>query len=226
MPTLRATPTHDVPLDTPPGALTGLLDKVDAAVGTVNLLAQYGLKVRHPSEEDKDAAAALTAAFAANPEATNRKATVKNVAQLTPPTLLLTQQILRDYAHNIVQNATQIRHLVTNKLIQETENPDPKVRIKALELLGKIGDVGLFSEKTEVTITHQTTDDLRAKLKAKLQALRDVTPADQEDAPLMIDGEAFDLDNVLGTEKPSTVQAVKTLTVEDAEQEDEGENDD
>ena len=221
MPILRLTPDEATPLGKPTTGLGGLLDKVDAAVGAVNLLAQYGLKVRQPSEEDKDAAAAITAAFAANPEATNRKATVKNVAQLTPPALLLTQQILRDYSHNIVQNATQIRHLVTNKLIQETENPDPKVRIKALELLGKIGDVGLFSEKTEVTITHQTTDDLRAKLKAKLQAMKDVTP---DDAPLMIDGEAFDLDEALGTEKPSTTQVVKNLTVEDAEVEDE--NDD
>ncbi len=213
VPILRLTPDETTPLGKPTTGLGGLLDKVDAAVGAVNLLAQYGLKVRQPSEEDKDAAAAITAAFAANPEATNRKATVKNVAQLTPPALLLTQQILRDYAHNIVQNATQIRHLVTNKLIQETENPDPKVRIKALELLGKIGDVGLFSEKTEVTITHQTTDDLRAKLKAKLQAMKDVTP---DDAPLMIDGEAFDLDEALGMREPAAV--------EDAEVEDESDD--
>lgn len=201
--TLRATPTHDSPLDSPTSASHGLLDKVDAAVGTVNLLAQYGLNVRQPSEQDKDVAGAIAASFAANPELTNKKATVKNVAQLTPAALILTQQVLRDYAHNVVTSATQIRHLVTNKLIQETENPDPKVRIKALELLGKIGDVGLFSEKTEVTITHQTTDDLRAKLRAKLQALKDVTPYDAQSAtrdPILIDGEAFDLDDALGLE--------------------------
>ena len=43
--------------------------------------------------------------------------------------------------------------------------------MRALELLGKISDVGLFSEKSEVTITHQSTDDLRAKLKGKLEKL-------------------------------------------------------
>ena len=43
--------------------------------------------------------------------------------------------------------------------------------MRALELLGKISDVGLFSEKSEVTITHQSTDDLRDKLRGKLEKL-------------------------------------------------------
>ena len=61
--------------------------------------------------------------------------------------------------------------MVTNKLVLESENPDPRIRMRALELLGKISDVGLFSEKSEVTITHQSTDDLREKLKGKLEKL-------------------------------------------------------
>lgn len=199
---LKVVPDNTVPLEGAPPMLGGLLDRVDAAVETVRLLAEHGLPLTPPTEGEQEIAARLVAAFATDPVLTARKATVKNVAQLTPPTLLLTQSILRDYAHSVVTSATQIRHLVTNKLIQETENPDPKVRIKALELLGKISDVGLFSEKTEVTVTHQTTDDLRAKLKARLNALRDVTPAEQEDEegadPILIDGEVFDLDSELG----------------------------
>jgi hypothetical protein len=37
--------------------------------------------------------------------------------------------------------------------------------------LGKISDVGLFTEKTEVTITHRTTDELRESLRSKLAKL-------------------------------------------------------
>jgi len=74
-----------------------------------------------------------------------------------------------------------VRHLVMNKLVQETENPDPRIRIRALELLGKITDVGLFTERSEVTVTHQTTDDLREKLRQKLLKLKDVTPKDNGD---------------------------------------------
>jgi hypothetical protein len=210
---LRITPDNQTPLGADSRLQTGLMDKVDAACNTLQMLAGHGLKINAPTEEDKQAAATITAAFSSDPAATNKKATVKNVAQLTPPALLLTQQVLKEYSHAIVTSATQIRHLVTNKLIQETENPDPKVRIKALELLGKIGDVGLFTEKTEVTITHQTTDDLRAKLKQRLNALKDVTPADDE--PLTIDGEALDLDAILGEsqqDQPKEQNALKTTT--------------
>jgi hypothetical protein len=51
-----------------------------------------------------------------------------------------------------------------------------------LELLGKHSDVGLFTDRSEVTITHQTTDELRNKLREKLQKLtrtmEKVAPAD------------------------------------------------
>jgi hypothetical protein len=72
--------------------------------------------------------------------------------------------------------------MVVNKLIVETENPDARIRVKALELLGKVSDVGLFTEKQEITITHQTSDDLRDRLRRKLQKMVDVTPDDVDDA--------------------------------------------
>jgi hypothetical protein len=84
--------------------------------------------------------------------------------------------------------------LVTNKLIEETENPDPRIRIRALELLGKISDVGLFAEKSEVTVTHQTTDDLKDTLREKLSRL--VNP-EVEDA-VVLDADAIDVDKELG----------------------------
>ena len=87
---------------------------------------------------------------------------------------------------------------MTNKLIDETENPDPRVRIRALELLGKISDVGLFAEKSEVTITHQSTDDLRARLREKLQKLN--TPEENIQDAVVIDGEVLDVDAELGLE--------------------------
>ena len=66
----------------------------------------------------------------------------------------------------------------------ESENPDPRIRMRALELLGKISDVGLFSEKSEVTITHQSTDDLREKLKGKLEKL---VAGEVVEAPVIVD---------------------------------------
>ena len=92
---------------------------------------------------------------------------------------------------------------MTNKLILESDNPDPKVRIRALELLGKISDVGLFSDRTEITITHQSTDELKQTLRDKLNKLRakmdvvDVTP---------IESKAINLDEELGIPAPQGTQ--------------------
>jgi hypothetical protein len=53
--------------------------------------------------------------------------------------------------------------------------------VKALELLGKVSDVGLFTEKQEITVTHQTTDDLRARLRRKLEKLTALPAAEEAD---------------------------------------------
>jgi hypothetical protein len=43
------------------------------------------------------------------------------------------------------------------------------VALKALELLGKASD--LFTERSEITITHKTSDELKAAIKARIQLL-------------------------------------------------------
>ena len=65
-----------------------------------------------------------------------------------------------------------------------------------MELLGKISDVGLFAEKSEVTITHQTTDDIKEKLRTKLTKLINPEP-DVEDA-VVLEGQAVDIDEEFG----------------------------
>ena len=166
------------------------------AAETAKELEKHGLNLE-PTKEDKDIAAKLTVAYADNPETTSKKVTTKKASTLTPASLVLTNNILKEFGQSVVESATHIRHLVTNKLLLETENPDPKVRIRALELLGKMSDVSLFAEKSEVTVTHQSTDDLRERLRAKLNKLVKVED-DRDKDPVIIDGESFDVDKELG----------------------------
>ena len=147
-----------------------LKDRADAAATTVMDLAEHGLEIE-PTQEDQENAAKLVGAYAEDPENTSKKVTAKKAAPLTPASLLLTDAILKEFAQSVVESSMHIRHLVTNKLLIESDNEDARIRMRALELLGKISDVGLFSEKSEITITHQSTDDLRAKLKGKLEKL-------------------------------------------------------
>lgn len=144
--------------------------RAEAACNTASMLSEHGLDLE-PTAEDENTAAKLALAYADNPEKTSKKVTNRRAAKLPPPALVATHGILTQFGHSVVESAVQVRHLVTNKLIEETENPDPRVRIRALELLGKISDVGLFTDKTEVTITHRTTDELRESLRSKLSKL-------------------------------------------------------
>jgi len=172
-----------------------LKDRMKAAANTAKELGEHGVDLE-PTKEDKDVAAKISVAYADDPADVSKKVTEKKIATLTPASLVLTDNILKEFGRSVVESATQIRHLVTNKLIEETENPDPRVRIRALELLGKISDVGLFAEKSEVTITHQSTDDLREKLRSKLAKL--VNPVEEA---AIIDGEPVDVDKELGLDE-------------------------
>jgi len=170
-----------------------LRERAEAACNTALTLSEHGLDIK-PTKEDKDVAAKLAISYAGDPEKTSKKVTTKKAASLTPASLLMTNSILQEFGQSVVESAKQVRHMVTNKLVLETDNPDPRVRIRALELLGKISDVGLFAEKSEVTITHQSTDDLRNKLRSKLAKIID---AEEVDDAIIIDGEVTDVDTAL-----------------------------
>ena len=192
--TITIEPEIGVPF-TPDVPYIDLRARAEAACVTIAQLKEHGLEV-DITKEDQDIAAALTTSYATDPEKTSKKVTNKRAATLTPASLVLTGGILTEFGQAVVESSLQIRHLVTNKLILETDNPDPRVRVRALELLGKISDVGLFSEKSEVTITHQSTDDLKEKLRSKLMKL--ANPDDDIQEAVVIDGEAVDVDAELG----------------------------
>ena len=141
-----------------------------SATRTIDLLVKHGLEVKF-DPNDCEIAGKEVIAYAENPAEASKALTDKRMEHMTPAALRAIDTQLKTFSHNIVENAQQVRTFVTNKLLEETDNPDPRIRIKALELLGKIGDVGLFADKTEVTVTHQTTSDLREALREKLTRL-------------------------------------------------------
>ena len=187
-------PDIGVPIDNAPD-LADLPLVTAGAAETAKLLSEHGLDIEVTSE-DKDLAAKLATSYAQDSDTTSRNATPARVSKLTPATLLLTDKILKDFGHSVVESSVQLRHLVTNKLVEETENPDARIRIKALELLGKISDVGLFAEKSEVTITHQTTDDLKERLRIKLSKL--VNPEPEIEDAIILTAELMDLSSEFG----------------------------
>ena len=189
--TLNVTPELGVSLEDDLGKLD-LSERTAALAETVTKLEDNGLDVT-PDEDDKDVATALATSYAQNPIKTSQQVTNPRAAALTPPSIRLTNDILTEFNHSVVESSKQLRNLVTNKLIIESENPDPRVRMRALELMGKISDVGLFAEKSEVTITHQTTDDIKERLRGKLTKL--VNPEPETEDAIILDASDIDFDD-------------------------------
>ena len=191
---ITATPELGIPLEDEVKHIP-LPERAAALDNTVAELEKHGMYVA-PDEVDKEVAASLATAYAHDPDKTSNKVTNKRAAVLTPASVRLTRNIIDEFNHSVVESAKQLRNLVTNKLIIESENPDPRVRMRALELLGKISDVGLFTEKSEVTITHQTTDDIKEKLRGKLAKL--VNPQPEVEDATVIDEQMLDTDAEFG----------------------------
>ena len=76
---------------------------------------------------------------------------------------------LSEYEKQVVADKVQVRTVVVNRLMEISQDEDNKVALKALELLGKASD--LFTERSEITITHKTSDELKQAIKARIQLL-------------------------------------------------------
>ena len=165
---ITAIPELSHPLPTGEAATLSLHEKTAALFRTVEFMKTFGLVV-DPTEEDKvKARAALHESVST---ATNPAQLPTTAIANTPGSVQHLKEILSEYDHIVVKSAVQIRTFVTNKLIEESSNPDAKIRMRALELLGKIGDVGLFIERTEITVKHKTTVELQSSIKERITKL-------------------------------------------------------
>ncbi len=177
---LQVEPDLTIPFPEDNPVLANFREKAEAACKTAELLG-------------------IDYALAENEEKANKKLVTKSSPVKKPATYYAVNDILKEFSVKVVENATQIRLLVTNNLILETANEDPKIRIRALELLGKITDVGLFTEKSEVTINQRSNKELVESLRSKIHKL--MTPDDVIDVKeVTINGQTVNVDAELGLE--------------------------
>ena len=143
--------------------------KANAACKAADLLEREGYNADTPTlKESYDASKSILDMLARGEEPKN---SVVNNALSTPSGAYNVRAILQEYDMEVVHEAKTLRHYVTNKLILESDNNDARIRMKALELLGKISDVGLFTERSEITVNQKSTGELEDTLKSKLRKL-------------------------------------------------------
>lgn len=177
---IRVEPTADkpVPFDTAPEEAKTFHDEVSLAANTADILSQLGATIEIGTEDIDKTVELLK----------SRKKTTTELRK--PETAFAASLFLKTYANRVSADMQEIRSAITAKLMEIANCGDPRYELKALELLGKHSDVGLFTERSEITITHKNSDDLEAAIKERIKRLLnsdviDVTPiADNLDAEL------------------------------------------
>jgi hypothetical protein len=152
---------------------------IDAQVSTADFLAALG------SPDTDTVVSALeqrTAREAFNAVVTQDDAAHHKLAQIeTPAAVRHLVGMLTAYDWEFVQQARELRGYTVAKLVEETQNPNANIRLKALGLLGKVTEVGLFTDKIEVKKTDLTEEEIDKKLKEKLAKFMDITDVAPED---------------------------------------------
>lgn len=72
------------------------------------------------------------------------------------------------YQWKFVEQAEELRSMSVAKIVKETEHPDARIRLKALELLGKVTEVALFTDRVTIKNEDVTDEELDARIKEKL----------------------------------------------------------
>lgn len=148
---------------------------LSAQYNTAELLTSLGISTDEEVDKRQQTAAAREAFGALTTTADTEDQKTKLVQLKTPEAVRHLTGMLAAYDWEFVEMAKELRGYTVAKLVEETKSPNANIRLKALGLLGKVTEVGLFTEKVEIKKTDLTEDEIDKKLKEKLAKFMDVT---------------------------------------------------
>lgn len=187
MPVVNVNPStnHPIPFDLSEQEPETFIEEVQVAGATAELLVELGAPLEvdeHTAEREKKLLEAVVK---------NKKS--EPLQQVN--TAYAAAAFLRTYGQTLAFDAAQARSAITSKLMEIANCGDIKYELKALELLGKHSDIGLFTERSEITINYKSPEALEEAIKERVKRLLnadiiDITPI------------GVDLDEELGVANP------------------------
>lgn len=171
-----------LPINTTPEEIEDFRERARALCNTVQELIKNGAEVEITEDDEQDARQYLTSERQLNPK------------KATPGAILKLEALLTTYDYEFLNAAHRLRNFVTNRLIEETENEKAGDRIRALELLGKIAEVGLFAEKVNIEVKYKKSTDIEAEILKRLDRYIDAEVIEKEEKTAL----DIDLDEELG----------------------------
>lgn len=194
MPVVKIEPTdqHPVPYSLDDETPKTLVEEIAVAGNTAELQVELGASLELPTDADQRKLKALIS------EASKRKNPDKSALSQTN-TAYAAAAFLRQYGQHLAFDAAQARAAITSKLMEIANCGEIKHELRALELLGKHSDIGLFTDRTEININYNSPESLEKAIKERVKRLLnadiiDVTPVGQD-----LDEELGIFDDVDGT---------------------------
>lgn len=187
------------------------VDILDAQVATDRWLKDLGV----PSDTDLDTKSQQNAAREAftslNFDVDNAKQRTALAVIKTPAAVQHLSGMLTAYDWEFVNQAKELRGYTVSKILEETKHPDARIRLKALQMLGNVTEVALFTERVEVIKKDASEEEIEKRLRDRLAkfltpidgaTVTDVTPV-SEPMPFAIpeagnEGEGITLDAEIG----------------------------
>jgi hypothetical protein len=201
MPVVKIEPTDEypVPYDTSDEELDAFADRLASVANTAELLEGLGAPVEATKGSLREEAQLVDRAI--------------NNQTITPlksslPAALGAASFLKAYGQSRALDIDAVRAALTNKLLEIADCGQTKYELKAIELLGKHSDIGLFTERSEVTVNYNNPESLEAAIKERVKRLLnadiiDIKPLGMDlDEELGLTYEEGEFSEVEGDEEP------------------------
>lgn len=192
---VEPTDTHDVPNYDRAAKAETHSDNLRAKANTSLLLEELGAPFDEPTEDEKQEARLLFSQI--DGKDPSKEVQKQQVAAASNPGIASALGgYISHYDQQVIHDKVSLRNIAVNRLLELSQEEDNKIAIKAVELLGKAGD--LFTEHQEITITHKNSLELQEAIREKIRLLMemntiDVTPK-AEKLVNSLDTEIIDLD--------------------------------
>lgn len=143
-------------------------EEIEMRASTAKMLADLTGQPIIPSEENREKAHQLMEQVVANK-------TPPDLANYPNETLAYLGGMVAMYSGMVVRDLADLKLFVVNKLLQETEHPDGKVRMQALKALGEVDGIDAFKRRTEVTHKTQSMEEVENELLETLNKVKRLT---------------------------------------------------
>lgn len=167
-------------------------DNARVAASTAMLMSELGMPFEMTEEDERKARELFQNVDSRKKSKKDNVTPVNHPDLYSTPVAVRLSALLNEYDKAIIADAAQARTYIMNRLLDISACGDTKNELRALELLGKMSDISAFTEKSEITITHRTSEDLRKAIQDKISKLL------QNDA---VDVEAKTVSDELGVQE-------------------------